>query len=113
MASALASSPPSPLVAGRAPRSARAALAPCSVAFPRGAPRSGGKPPGLPVVRAAQEGDRKDSAVDVHVGKSDQGQGTSVERRPRRLAVDVSPLGKCSDPLCSVGSVRFLALKCA
>ncbi|XP_030467095.1 small heat shock protein, chloroplastic [Syzygium oleosum] len=104
MASALTSSP-SPLVAGRAPRSARAALAPCSVAFPRWARWSGGEPAGLPVVRAAQEGDRKDSAVDVHVGKTDQGQGTSVERRPRRLAVDVSPLGLL-DPLSPMRTMR-------
>lgn len=98
MASALASSP-SPLVAGAAPRSARAAMAPCSVAFPRRS--GGGKPSRLSVVRA-QEGDGKDSAVDVQVS---QGQGTSVERRPRRLAVDVSPFGLL-DPLSPMRTMR-------
>lgn len=103
MASALTSSP-STLVAGKAPRPARTVMAPCYVAFPRRTRRSGGKPSGLSVVRA-QEGDKKDSAVDVQVSKSDQGQGTSVERRPRRLAVDVSPFGLL-DPLSPMRTMR-------
>ncbi|KAF8008366.1 hypothetical protein BT93_K2134 [Corymbia citriodora subsp. variegata] len=105
MASALASSP-SPLVAGKAPGSARAAAtAPCSVAFLPRTRRSGsGRPARLSVVRA-KEGDKKDSAVDVHVSKSDQGQGTSVERRPRRLAMDVSPFDLL-DPLSPMRTMR-------
>ncbi|KAF7830786.1 small heat shock protein, chloroplastic [Senna tora] len=50
------------------------------------------------VVRAQGDGDHKDTSVDVHhVNKANQGQGqgqpTSVEKRPRRVAMDISPFG--------------------
>lgn len=45
-------------------------------------------------MRAQAGGDNKDTSVDLQV--MNQGnQGMAVERRPRRLAVDVSPFGKC------------------
>ncbi|KAL0382479.1 UNVERIFIED_CONTAM: Small heat shock protein, chloroplastic [Sesamum calycinum] len=67
-------------------RTNRACDAPSSVFFPNVR-----RPPSL--VRAQASGESKDTAVDVH-HVSGGNQGTAVERRPRRLAVDVSPFGK-------------------
>ncbi|KAJ0044342.1 hypothetical protein Pint_05078 [Pistacia integerrima] len=72
--------------------------APCRVALPSR------RPCRLPIVRAEAAGDGKDSAVDVHVNQGNQGT-SSVERRPRRLAVDISPFGLL-DPLSPMRTMR-------
>lgn len=45
---------------------------------------------------AQATGDNKDTSVDVHHSSAQGGnnQGTAVERRPTRMALDVSPFGK-------------------
>lgn len=44
-------------------------------------------------MRAQASGDNKDNSVEVqHVSKGDQ--GTAVEKKPRRTAMDISPFGK-------------------
>lgn len=62
-------------------------------------------PPRVGIVRA-QAGDNKDTSVDVHVNK-DKGnnQGTNLETRPRRMAIDVSPFGLL-DPLSPMRTMR-------
>ncbi|KAE8727356.1 Small heat shock protein [Hibiscus syriacus] len=58
------------------------------------------------VVRAHAAGDQnKDSSVDVHVNKDNKGQGTAVEKRPKRLVMDISPFGLL-DPLSPMRSMR-------
>ncbi|KAJ8554242.1 hypothetical protein K7X08_024920 [Anisodus acutangulus] len=59
---------------------------------------------------AQATGDNKDTSVDVHVSSSQGGnksnsQGTAVERRPRRMALDVSPLGLL-DPMSPMKTMR-------
>ncbi|KAL0358838.1 UNVERIFIED_CONTAM: Small heat shock protein, chloroplastic [Sesamum angustifolium] len=78
-------------------RTNRACDAPSSVFFPNVR-----RPPSL--VRAQASGESKDTAVDVH-HVSGGNQGTAVERRPRRLAVDVSPFGLL-DPLSPMRTMR-------
>ncbi|MBA0796084.1 hypothetical protein Gohar_006882 [Gossypium harknessii] len=80
----------SPLVSDRAkPSCSIKAVRPFSVFFP--SKNSCISRPSL--VRAQAAGDNnKDTSVDVHVNKDNQ--GTAVEKRPRGLAVDVSPFGK-------------------
>ncbi|KAL0452375.1 UNVERIFIED_CONTAM: Small heat shock protein, chloroplastic [Sesamum latifolium] len=60
------------------------------------------RPPSL--VRAQAGGESKDTAVDVHHAGGGN-QGTAVERRPRRLAVDVFPFGLL-DPLSPMRTMR-------
>ncbi|XVE64480.1 hypothetical protein DITRI_Ditri07aG0104100 [Diplodiscus trichospermus] len=90
----------SPLVSNRAtlPCSTKAVM-PFSVSFP--AKNSGRSR--LSVFRAQAAGDNKDTSVDVHVNKGNQ--GTAVEKRPKQLAVDVSPFGLL-DPLSPMRSMR-------
>ncbi|XP_011043706.1 PREDICTED: small heat shock protein, chloroplastic [Populus euphratica] len=68
---------------------------PCSVSFPSrgGFGKSISKPSRLALVRAEAAGDQKDTSVAVHVNQQGNNQGAAVERRPRKLAVDVSPFG--------------------
>lgn len=64
-------------------------VGPCSVFFQR--------KPSSSLVKAQATGDNKDSAVDVQHVASRQGggkQSAAVERRPRRLAADISPFGE-------------------
>ena len=83
MASTLALSSSSPLLSNKTRSSIRAnATLPSSAAFPTRRNR-------LPVVRAQAGGDGK---LDVQVNQGNQ--GTDVEKRPGRLAVDISPFGK-------------------
>ena len=79
----------SPLVSNRAnlPCSTKAVI-PFSVSLPSKKSCSSR----LSVLRAQAAGDNKDTAVDVHVNKDNQ--GTAVDKRPKRLAVDISPFGK-------------------
>ncbi|XP_068328426.1 small heat shock protein, chloroplastic-like [Pyrus communis] len=94
MASTLALSSSSPLLSNKARSSITAnATLPSSAAFPLRRNR-------LPVVRAQAGGDGK---LDVQVNQGNQ--GTDVERRPRRLAVDISPFGLL-DPISPVRTMR-------
>ncbi|XP_021290181.1 small heat shock protein, chloroplastic [Herrania umbratica] len=89
----------SPLVSNRAKPCSPEAKIPRSVSFPsRNASCSR-----LSVVRAEAAGDNKDTSVDVHVNKNNQGR--AVEKRPKRLAVDVSPFGLL-DPWSPMRSMR-------
>lgn len=45
--------------------------------------------PRVGMLRAQASDENKDTSVDVHVNQG----GTSVEKRPRRMAMDVSPFG--------------------
>ncbi|KAI3471258.1 hypothetical protein Pfo_027921 [Paulownia fortunei] len=73
-------------------------VGPCSVFFPdvsyvRRTPST--------LVRAQASGESKDTLVDVQHASSGQGggnQGVAVHRRPRRLAVDISPFGLLDPP---------------
>ncbi|KAE8723924.1 Small heat shock protein [Hibiscus syriacus] len=88
MASTLSCSS-SPLVSNRAtlPCSTKLIM-PFSVSFPS----KNSVNHGMSVVRAQATGDHnKDTSVDVHVNKDNKGQGTAVEKRPKRLAMDISP----------------------
>ncbi|XP_052490441.1 small heat shock protein, chloroplastic [Gossypium raimondii] len=91
----------SPLVSDRAkPSCSIKAVTPFSVSFPSKNPCISR----LSLVRAQAAGDNnKDMSVDVHVNKDNQ--GTAVEKRPRGLAVDVSPFGLL-DPLSPLRSMR-------
>ncbi|OMO97779.1 hypothetical protein COLO4_14358 [Corchorus olitorius] len=102
MASTLSCSS-SPLVSNRAKLCSTKAIMPCSVSFPtKNSSRNR-----LSFVRAQAVGDNKDTSVDVHVNKdnSHQHQGTAVEKRPKRLAMDISPFGLL-DPLSPMRSMR-------
>lgn len=80
----------SPLVSNKAkPCSSTTAIIPFSVSFPSKSICSS-RP--LSIVRAQAAGDNNDTSVDVHVNKDNQ--GTAVEKRPKRSAVDISPFGK-------------------
>ncbi|KAG4187609.1 hypothetical protein ERO13_A08G104100v2 [Gossypium hirsutum] len=91
----------SPLVLNRPkPSCSIKAVTPFSVSFPSKNPCIRR----LSLVRAQAVGDNnKDTSVDVHVNKDNK--GTVVEKRPRRLAVDVSPFGLL-DPLSPMRSMR-------
>ncbi|KAG6752624.1 hypothetical protein POTOM_042646 [Populus tomentosa] len=82
-------------------------ITPCSVSFPSrgGFGKSTAKPSRLALVRAEAAGDHKDTSVDVHVNQQGNNQGTAVERRPRKLVVDVSPFGLL-DPLSPMRTMR-------
>ncbi|XP_027339137.1 small heat shock protein, chloroplastic [Abrus precatorius] len=55
-------------------------------------------------VRAQASGDNKDNSLEVqHVNKGEQ--GTAVERKPRRFAMDISPFGLL-DPWSPMRSMR-------
>ncbi|KAF8042808.1 hypothetical protein BT93_A1208 [Corymbia citriodora subsp. variegata] len=54
--------------------------------------RSHSDPPRrVAAVRAAQGGEDRDTSLDVQVNQRNQ--GTALDRRPKRLAVDISPFG--------------------
>nr|AAB49626.1 chromoplast-associated hsp20 [Solanum lycopersicum] len=74
--------------------------APCSVFVP-----SMRRPTTRLVARAT--GDNKDTSVDVHHSSAQGGnnQGTAVERRPTRMALDVSPFGVL-DPMSPMRTMR-------
>ncbi|KAL6291726.1 small heat shock protein chloroplastic [Prunus yedoensis var. nudiflora] len=94
MSSTLALSSSSPLLSTKARSSIKTYVtAPCSATFPSRQHR-------LPVVRAQAGGDGQ---LDVQVNQGNQ--GTEVERRPRRLAVDISPFGLL-DPISPVRTMR-------
>ncbi|KAK5777862.1 small heat shock protein, chloroplastic-like [Gossypium arboreum] len=60
----------------------------------------------LSVVRAEATRDHnRDTSVDVHVSKDNKGQERAVEKRPKRLAMDVSPFGLL-DPMSPMRSMR-------
>ncbi|KAB2001039.1 hypothetical protein ES319_D12G273200v1 [Gossypium barbadense] len=60
----------------------------------------------LSVVKAEATGDHnRDTSVDVHVSKDNKGQERAVEKRPKRLAMDVSPFGLL-DPMSPMRSMR-------
>ncbi|XVF51077.1 hypothetical protein PTKIN_Ptkin04bG0155400 [Pterospermum kingtungense] len=88
-----------PLVSNRAKPRSTTAIMPFSVSFPSGNSCSSR----LSIVRAQGAGDNKDTSVDVHVNKDNQ--GTAVEKRPKRLALDISPFGLL-DPLSPMRSMR-------
>ncbi|KAK4431269.1 Small heat shock protein, chloroplastic [Sesamum alatum] len=83
----------------------RAPVGPCSVFFPSACNlrrRSSS------LLRARASGENNNTAVDVHHvsgGQRGTNQDTAVERRPRRLAVDVSPFGLL-DTLSPMRSMR-------
>ncbi|MED6209622.1 Small heat shock protein, chloroplastic [Stylosanthes scabra] len=57
-------------------------------------------------VRAQANAENKDNSVDVHVSKSNNNeQGTAVDRKPRRPAMDISPFGLL-DPWSPMRSMR-------
>ncbi|XP_021805375.1 small heat shock protein, chloroplastic-like [Prunus avium] len=94
MSSTLVLSSSSPLLSTKARSSIKTYVtAPCSATFPSRWHR-------LPVVRAQAGGDGQ---LDVQVNQGNQ--GTEVERRPRRLAVDISPFGLL-DPISPVRTMR-------
>ncbi|XP_060963572.1 small heat shock protein, chloroplastic-like [Cannabis sativa] len=72
-------------------------VAPCLATFPSRKSR-------VPAARAQASGDGQDTAVDVHVN---QGSTTNqaVEKRPRKLAMDVSPFGLL-DPMSPMRTMR-------
>lgn len=107
MASTLMSLPTcSPLLVSKAsvPQNGNSRIAPCLATFPKRWYR-------LPVVRAQGGGGRggdggKDTSVDVHVDQGSNNQGSrAVEKRPRRLAVDISPFGLL-DPMSPMKTMR-------
>ncbi|PON81195.1 Small heat shock protein HSP [Trema orientale] len=78
---------------------AKTGTASCLATFPS-------RPFRLPAVRAQAGGDGKDTAVDVHVNQgTNQASNKAVEKRPSRLAVDVSPFGLL-DPLSPMRTMR-------
>lgn len=91
MAQALSLTTTHPLLSqktGYSPKPDNKVIAPCLVSFP--SPKKPLQRVGR--VRAQASDDNKDNSVDVHVSKGDQ--GTAVERKPRRGAMDISPFGK-------------------
>lgn len=57
-------------------------------------------------MRAEAAGEHKDTSVDVqHVNQGSQ--GTSMERRPRRMAVNISPFGLL-DPMSPMRTMRHM-----
>ncbi|KAE8708612.1 Growth-regulating factor 7, putative isoform 2 [Hibiscus syriacus] len=99
----LSDSSASALVSDRAnlPYSTKAIM-PCSVSLPN----KNSSNSWLSVVRTQATGDHnKDTSADVHVNKDNKGQGTAVEKRPKRSAMRVSPFGLL-DPLSPTRSMR-------
>ncbi|KAL0321612.1 UNVERIFIED_CONTAM: Small heat shock protein, chloroplastic [Sesamum calycinum] len=83
----------------------RASVGPCSVFFP---PACNLRKRSSSVVRARAADENNDTAVDVHHlsgGQRGTNKDTALERRPRRLAVDVSPFGLL-DTLSPMRSMR-------
>ncbi|XP_062119991.1 small heat shock protein, chloroplastic [Humulus lupulus] len=76
---------------------AHTSIAPCLATFPSRQSRA-------PAVRAQASDEGKDTAVDVHVNQGSTSNQT-VEKRPRRLAMDVSPFGLL-DPLSPMRTMR-------
>lgn len=66
--------------------------------------------PRLGSVRAQANngGDNKDNSVEVHVNKGDQ--GTAVERKSRRAAMDIAPFGKLATLLHAIHTNIVIAL---
>ncbi|XP_020228510.1 small heat shock protein, chloroplastic [Cajanus cajan] len=97
MAQALStSSPLLPQKTGYSVKQRNNAIAPCMASFPSRKE--------FPRVRAQASADNKDNSVEVqHVKKGDQ--GTAVERKPRRAALDISPFGLL-DPWSPMRSMR-------
>ncbi|XP_022734027.1 small heat shock protein, chloroplastic-like [Durio zibethinus] len=89
----------SPMVSNRVKPCSIKVIMPFSVCFPSKNSCSSR----LSIVRAQAAGDNKDTSVDVHVNKDNQ--GTAVEKRPKRLAVDISPFGLL-DSLSPMRSMR-------
>ncbi|EXB43107.1 hypothetical protein L484_002575 [Morus notabilis] len=73
-------------------------LAPCLATFPKRRYQ-------LPVVRAQGGDGGKDSSVDVQVSQGSNQACNAVEKRPRRLAVDILPFGLL-DPMSPMRTVR-------
>lgn len=101
MAAALSISSSSPLLS----RNARTSIvsrntAPCSVALPSTSRKGAFR---LQAVRAQAGGENKDTSVDVHVNPGNQ--GTQVERRPPRTALDISPF-RLMDPVFPTRTIR-------
>nr|UQK84916.1 HSP21 [Paeonia suffruticosa] len=86
-------------------------FAPNSVFFPSACNVKRPSPSRLCVVKAqttqTSGGDGKATSLDVQVnqGNQNQNKGSAVERRPRRLALDISPFGLL-DPLSPMRSMR-------
>nr|AEF28143.1 chloroplast low molecular weight heat shock protein HSP26.26m [Chenopodium album]AEM05964.1 chloroplast low molecular weight heat shock protein HSP26.23n [Chenopodium album] len=99
-------SSPAPLVSSKTTSSKLVGLGPCSVTFP--APKKPSLRSRL-VVKAQQAGGEQNKEgshhVDVQVQNSNNKQSSAVERRPRRLAVDMSPFGLI-DSLSPMRSMR-------
>lgn len=93
MAQALSLQTVSPLLSPNAGHSAKThknVIAPYMASFP---PRRQLPKLGIGKVKAQASGnDNKDNSVEVHVNKGDQ--GTAVEKKPRSVAMDISPFGK-------------------
>ncbi|XP_009791785.1 small heat shock protein, chloroplastic [Nicotiana sylvestris] len=92
-------------VSAASSRSNNRVTAPCSVFFPSAC---NVKRPASRLVAQAT-GDNKDTSVDVHVssgqgGNNNQG-STSVQRRPRKMALDVSTFGLL-DPMSPMRTMR-------
>ncbi|XVE58283.1 hypothetical protein DITRI_Ditri04bG0157900 [Diplodiscus trichospermus] len=88
----------SPLVSNRAMPCSTKATVPFSVYFP-----SKNHCSSRLSTRAQAAEDNKDTSVEVHQNKDNQ--GTAVEKRPRRLAMDISPFGLL-DTLSPMRSMR-------
>ncbi|KAL2556376.1 25.3 kDa heat shock protein [Forsythia ovata] len=97
----------SPLASNNVFSTQNKAVGPCSVFFPSACNlvRKAAPPSRVSVVRAQATGDKKDTSVDVQHNSSSNNKGAAVERRPRRLAVDISPFGLL-DPASPVRTMR-------
>ncbi|KAL2540303.1 25.3 kDa heat shock protein [Abeliophyllum distichum] len=97
----------SPLASNNAFSRQNKAVGPCSVFFPSACNlvRKAAPPSRVSVVRAQATGDNKDSSVDIQHHSSSNNQGAAVERRPRRLAMDISPFGLL-DPVSPMRTMR-------
>ncbi|KAK2995898.1 hypothetical protein RJ640_028306 [Escallonia rubra] len=105
MAAATLRCHPSPSVMGMASRPPREVDGRGSVFFPSAC--TAGRRSGLSL-RAQAAGENKDTSLDVQVSNpsnQQRQQGTAMERRPRRLAVDVSPFGLL-DPMSPMRTMR-------
>ncbi|XWS48644.1 hypothetical protein CRYUN_Cryun13aG0093800 [Craigia yunnanensis] len=89
----------SPVVSNRAKPCSTKAIMPFSVSFPSKNPCSSR----LYIFRAQAAGDNKDTSVDVHVNKDNQ--GNSIDKKPKQLTADLSPFGLL-DPLFPMRSMR-------
>uniref|UniRef100_A0A803L2C7 SHSP domain-containing protein n=1 Tax=Chenopodium quinoa TaxID=63459 RepID=A0A803L2C7_CHEQI len=85
-------SSPAPLVLSRTASGKLVGLGPCSVAFPAPKKPSLGSRLVIKAQQASGEQNKEGSHhVDVQVQNTNNKQSSAVERRPRRLAVDMSP----------------------